>query len=55
MHELKKRASDGGARVYFLREENSFILVHAECKKENRASEALLIDALAILEAREGS
>lgn len=55
LYELKKRASDGGARVYFLREESGFILVHAECKKENQASQALLLDALAVLEAREGT
>lgn len=54
LYELKKYASDGGARVYFLRQDQSFILVHAECKKEDQATQALLSDALDILGALEG-
>ncbi len=53
LYELKKRASDGGARVYFFRLEESFVLVRAECKKEDRASEKLLSDVLDVIEALE--
>ncbi len=54
LYELKKRASDGGARVYFFRHDAEFILVHAECKNENKADVVFLGDALDILEALEG-
>ena len=54
LYELKKRASDGGARVYFFRYGQEFVLVHAECKNEKQADQALLLDALDIIEALEG-
>lgn len=54
LYELKKRASDGGARVYFFRYDQGFVLVHAECKNENQANQNLLLDALDVLEALEG-
>jgi phage-related protein len=35
LFELKKRAKDGGARVYYFRgSKKEFILCHAECKRE---------------------
>lgn len=54
LYELKKRASDGGARVYFFRYQEDFVLVHAECKTETRTDQALLLDALAVIEALYG-
>lgn len=54
LYELKKRASDGGARVYFFRYHQDFVLVHAECKNETQTNQALLLDALAIIEALGG-
>ena len=51
LYELKKRASDGGARVYFFRLEEEFVLVHAECKTEDAADRALLRDMLRIIKA----
>lgn len=54
LYELKKRAADGGARVYFFRLGDSCVLVHAECKNENQADPNLLADALDIIEALEG-
>ncbi|WP_412030512.1 type II toxin-antitoxin system RelE/ParE family toxin [Deinococcus yunweiensis] len=54
LYELKKRASDGGARVYFFRYGQDFVLVHAECKHQDHADQALLLDVLDIIEALEG-
>jgi phage-related protein len=52
LFELKTRTSDGGARVYFFRlNEDSFVLVRAEVKKENEATETLLTDVLDVIEA----
>jgi phage-related protein len=52
LFELKTRTRDGGARVYFFRlNEDSFVLVHAEVKKENEATETLLSDVLDVIEA----
>jgi phage-related protein len=52
LFELKTRTSDGGARVYFFRlNEDCFVLVRAEVKKENEASEPLLSDVLDVIEA----
>jgi phage-related protein len=43
LFELKKRAKDGGARVYFFRgHEQEFILCHAECKKEDEPERRLI-------------
>ena len=53
LYELKKRASDGGMRVYFLRHQEGFVLFHAECKNENNADSELLADGLDIIEALE--
>lgn len=53
LYELKKRAPDGGARVYFFRHGGGFVLVRAECKTENKADQAMLLDALDIIEALE--
>ena len=54
LYELKKRAADGGARVYFFRFQHDFVLFHAECKKENEADQNMLLDGLDIIEALEG-
>nr|WP_255578712.1 type II toxin-antitoxin system RelE/ParE family toxin [Deinococcus sp. RIT780] len=54
LYELKKRASDGGARVYFFRYGEDFVLVHAECKTQDQADQHLLLDALDVIEALEG-
>jgi phage-related protein len=52
LYELKTRTPDGGARVYFFRlNEDSFVLVRAEVKKENEATESLLSDVLDVIEA----
>jgi phage-related protein len=52
LYELKTRTRDGGARVYFFRlNEDSFVLVRAEVKKENEATESLLSDVLDVIEA----
>ena len=52
LFELKTRTPDGGARVYFFRlNKDSFVLVRAEVKKENEASEQLLSDVLDVIEA----
>lgn len=52
LFELKTRTPDGGARVYFFRlNEDSFVLVRAEVKKENEATEGLLSDVLDVIEA----
>lgn len=55
LYELKKRANEGGARVYFFRYGQDFVLVHAECKDQNRADQTLLLHALDIIEALEGA
>ncbi|GAA4012800.1 hypothetical protein GCM10022631_25650 [Deinococcus rubellus] len=54
LYELKKRANEGGARVYFFRYGQGFVLVHAECKNESQANQSFLLDALDIIEALEG-
>lgn len=52
LYELKTRTGDGGARVYFFRlNKDSFVLVRAEVKKENEATETLLSDVLDVIEA----
>ncbi len=49
LFELKKRAKDGGARVYFFRgREKEFILCHAECKKETEPERRLINDTASI-------
>jgi phage-related protein len=54
VYELKDRTSQGGARVYFIHgDRQRFFIVHAECKKETRASEWMLAHCLEILEALE--
>jgi phage-related protein len=52
LFELKTRTPDGGARVYFFRlNKDSFVLVHAEVKKENKATETLLSDVIDVIKA----
>ncbi len=51
VYELKKRATDGGARVYLFRLGDDFVLVHSECKNENKADPTMLLDILDIIEA----
>ncbi|WP_139322773.1 hypothetical protein [Deinococcus marmoris] len=51
VYELKKRASDGGARVYVLAIGAEFVLVHAECKNENQADQNLLLDVSDVYDA----
>lgn len=52
LFELKTRTPDGGARVYFFRlNKDSFVLVRAEVKKENEATETLLSDVLDVINA----
>jgi phage-related protein len=53
LYELKKRANDGGARVYFFRLDDDFVLVHAECKTENSADRTMLSDMLSVIRANE--
>jgi phage-related protein len=54
VHELKDRTRDGGARVYFIATSNDeFILVHAECKRENAADTRPLEHVADVLEAFE--
>lgn len=54
LFELKTRTVHGGARVYFFRlNRDGYVLVRAEVKKENRATEALLVDTLDVAEAVE--
>jgi phage-related protein len=56
IYELKDRTTDGGARVYFIAEnQGEFYAFHAECKKEQDASETMLEDGIDILEAAEAS
>jgi phage-related protein len=56
IYELKDRTADGGARVYFLHgDRQRFFIVHAECKKESQASEAMLVHCIEILEALENA
>ena len=54
VYELKSRTALGGARVYFFVGENEAILVHAECKKEDRATTQLLNDVANVVMAYEG-
>lgn len=54
VYELKKRASDGGARVYLLAVGEEFVLVHAECKNENQADQGMLLDVSDIYDALMG-
>lgn len=54
VYELKKRARDGGARVYLFRYGEDFVLVHAECKTEDQADQALLLDLSDVVEALKG-
>lgn len=52
--ELKSRTANGGARVYFFATNSEeFVLVRAECKKENKASDLLLNDVADVLDAYE--
>lgn len=52
LYELKTRTPEGGARVYFFRlNEDSYVLIRAEVKKENKATETLLSDVLDVIEA----
>lgn len=52
--ELKSRVSSGGARVYFfVTETDEYVLVRAECKKEDKASVLLLNDVADVLDAYE--
>lgn len=53
VYELKKRARDGGARVYLFRYGDDFVLVHAECKTENQADQGMLLDLMDVIEALE--
>jgi phage-related protein len=54
LYELKARTAHGGARVYFFRlNQDGYVLVRAEIKQEDWATEALLIDTLDVAEAVE--
>lgn len=54
LYELKTRTVYGGARVYFFRlGREGYVLVRAEVKQENEATEALLLDTLDVAEAVE--
>lgn len=54
LYELKTRTVHGGARVYFFRLGlEGYVLVRAEVKQENQATEALLLDTLDVAEALE--
>lgn len=54
LYELKSRTSEGGARVYFLRyDDTAFIVGRAECKKESEADQNLLSSMIDVLEAFE--
>jgi hypothetical protein len=46
LYELKTRTPVGGARVYFFIASGVAVLCRAECKKENAASKALLLDTV---------
>jgi hypothetical protein len=46
LYELKTRTPVGGARVYFFIADGVAVLCRAECKKENAASKALLLDTV---------
>jgi hypothetical protein len=53
-YELKSRTPLGGARVYFfVTDQNDYVLVHAECKKENQANMNLLNDVAEVITAYE--
>ena len=48
--ELKKRTQVGGARVYFFwTTKGEVILVHAECKKEDKANAQLLNEVAEVI------
>lgn len=50
LFELKKRAKDGGARVYYFRgRKGEFILCHTECKKEDAANARLINSTVDLL------
>jgi phage-related protein len=52
LFELKKRAKDGGARVYYFRgRKKEFILCHVECKKEDTANARLINSTFRLLAA----
>lgn len=51
LYELKTRTPVGGARVYFFVLGGTAYLCRAECKREDRASAALLDEVAAMLEA----
>lgn len=51
LYELKTRTPVGGARVYFFVLGGVAYLCRAECKREDKASAALLDDTAAMLEA----
>lgn len=54
VYELKSRTPIGGARIYFfVIEEQQCVLVHAECKKEDKADVGLLNDVADIVAAYE--
>jgi hypothetical protein len=54
VYELKRRTPIGGARVYFFStNQDEFVLVHGECKKESKADIGLLNDVADVLEAYE--
>jgi phage-related protein len=56
LYELKDRTSDGGARVYVLAGSHRRVFVyHAECKKEDSATQILLGDGIEIMEAIENN
>ena len=54
VYELKDRTKQGGARVYFVAdEENEFFIVHAECKTQDQASRWMLAECAEIVHALE--
>lgn len=54
LYELKTRTVHGGARIYFFRlGREGYVLVRAEVKQEDAATEALLLDTLDVAEAVE--
>jgi hypothetical protein len=54
VYELKSRTPLGGARVYFfVTDQNEYVLVHAECKKEKQADIHLLNDTAEVVTAYE--
>lgn len=54
LYELKARTVHGGARVYFFRlKQDGYVLVRAEVKQKDEATEDLLLDTLDVIEALE--